>query len=302
MVKRAFAHRIPTRVPRGEVWVGTSVLEQAGFQDDVVGHAAFCRQMGMDLLVLPLAEEARLDETQGYRYFALEDIQTLSETKDLFTAVIVDGPFQRLTQSKGLMEIFTLWARDRSHFESAYAKEAAGVEDLIRAAGGFGLDAFILADDIASEKSTYFSPKEIRKTFMPFYTKTSGLIHHQEGTHALFHSCGNIGALIDDLIDCGFEGLAACQDSALDLASLKQGEGSQLTLMAGIDAALLQSPLLNAFQRDTFSKLVGTLSQKGGFILSSSCGFYSPDFLERLRELYTLADDRLSKSNQLIPA
>ncbi len=301
-VKKAFEHRISHRIPRGEVWVGTAVLAQAGLEDHVAGHAAFCRRMGMDLLVLPLAEEARRDETQGYRYFTLEEIQTLSEIKDLFTAVVVDGPFQRLTQSKGLMEVFTLRARDRAHFESAYAQEAAGVENLIRESGEFALDAFIIADDIASEKSTYFNPEEIRGTFMPFYKKISGLIHHRAGTRALFHSCGNIGALIDDLIDCAFEGLAACQGSALDLASLKKRNGSRLTLMAGIDAELLQAPFLDASRKDVFSNSVGPLSRKGGFILSSSCGLYSPDFLERLRALYALADDRLPESNRPTPA
>jgi len=301
-VKKAFEHRPSARVPRGEVWVGTTVLRQAELEDNVAGHAAFCRQMGMDLVVLPLAEEARRDEIQGYRYFTLEEIRTLSEIKDLFTAVIVDGPFQRLTQDKGLMEIFTLWARDRAQFLSGYTRETIGVENLIRNACEFGLDAVIIADDIASEKNTYFSPKEIRKTFIPFYLKISTLVHHQGKARALFHSCGNFGALIPDLLDCGFDGLAACQDSALDLASLKQREGPRLTLIAGIDAELLQAPLLDASRKDAFSKLVGTISRKGGFILSSSCGLYSPDFLERLRELYILADAQLSESNRPTPA
>lgn len=300
-VQRAFEHRQSARVPRGEVWVGTTVLRQAGLEDDVAGHADFCRRMGMDLLVLPLAEEARCDETQGYRYFTLEEIQTLSEIKDLFTAVVVDGPFQRLTESRGLMPMFLLWARDRKQFESAFADEASLVEGLIKESERLGLGAVIIADDIASEKNTYFRPDEIRKAFMPIYQKTSDLIH-QNGARALFHSCGNIGALIPDLRECGFDGLAACQDSALDLAALKQREGSRLTVMAGIDAEFLQSPLLDASRKNAFSKLVGTLSRKGGFILSSSCGLYSPDFVERLRELHILADARLSESNRPTPA
>lgn len=298
MIKQAFDHRISSRLPRGEVWVGTAVLDQAGLEDHAAGHAAFCRRMGMDILVLPLAEQPRYDETQGYRYFSLEEIQPLSEIKDLFTAVTVDGPFQRLTQSKGLMEIFTLWARDRDQFVSAYTGEAAGVENLIREACALGLDAVIVADDIASEKNTYFRPEELQKTFIPFYKKMATLVHRQGRARALFHSCGNFGALIPDLLDCGFDGLAACQDSALDLVSLKQREGSRLTLMAGIDAELLQATFLDASLKDAFSNQIKRLSHNGGFILSSSCGLYSPDFLERLRELYALADDRISESNR----
>ena len=299
-VRRAFEHRPSARVPRGEVWVGTAVLRQAGLEDDVAGHAAFCRRLGMDVLVLPLAEEARQDETQGYRYFTPKEVEPLSEIRDLFTAVALDGPFQRLTRSMGLMEVFTLQARDRDHFETAYAQEAAGVEDLVRETAEFALDALIIADDIASEKNTYFRPDDMRRTFMPIYQRTADLIHQNEA-RALFHSCGNFGALIPDLLACGFEGLVACQDSALDLVSLKQREGPRLTLMAGIDAGLLQAPFLDASLRNDFSNFVARLSQRGGLILSSSCGLYSREFLERIGELYDLADGRLSESKRPPP-
>ncbi len=299
-IRKAFEHRSSARIPRGEVWVGTAVLQQAGLEDDVAGHAAFCRRMGMDVIVLPLAEEARQDESLGYRYFTPKEVEPLSEIKDLFTAVALDGPFQRLTRRRGLMKIFTLQARARDHFESAYAQEASGVEKLVRETAEFALDAFIIADDIASEKNTYFRPDDIRRTFMPVYQKTVDRIHQNEA-RALFHSCGNFGALIPDLLACGFEGLAACQDSALDLASLKQREGPRLTLMAGIDAGLLQASFLDASLKNNFSNFIARLSQRGGLILSSSCGLYSRDFLERIGELYDLADGRLSESKRPTP-
>lgn len=296
--RKTFDYGICSRIPRGEVWVGEAVLRHAGYEDDVEGRTAFCRHMGMDLLVLSLAEEAHIDEAQGYRYFTLEEISSLSEIRDLSTAVTVDGPFQRLTTRKGLMEVLSLWSREENHLESAWAEETERVDRLIRSTESLGLDAVILADDIASGKTTFCNPKEIQEVLFPFYRNTAALIHQQTGTRALFHSCGNIGSLVPGLLNCGFEGLAACQDNALNLLSLKEREGSRMILMGGIDGELLQSQTLSLSQKAAFSSRMQHLAEGGGFIFATSCGLYSADFLKRLQEFYDLLDGSCAVTEQ----
>ena len=139
-----------------------------------------------------------------------------------------------------------------------------------------------MADDLAYQHSTYISPGDSEKLLGPLYSDVVAGIH-AGGAYALFHSCGNITALLPQLVESGFDCLAACQDQCLDLVSLKRVYGSQLTFLSGMYADVLEAESLTASQKEEFVKRVISLAQGGGFILSSSCGLYSLNSLQRLQ-------------------
>ena len=85
--------------------------------------------------------------------------------------------------------------------------------------------------------------------------------------------------------------MAAIQHRANDLISLKEKYGSSLTFMAGIEAEMLEAVEMSLSGLKEYRRLVRSLSQGGGFILCSSSGLYSGDFLERIHELYRIADE-----------
>jgi hypothetical protein len=89
----------------------------------------------------------------------------------------------------------------------------------------------------------------------------------------------------------GFDGLAAVQHRANDLISIRGKYGSALTLMGGIDAEILGAGEISSSSLKEYERLIRHFSEGGGFILCSSSGLYSGDFLERLQELYRIADE-----------
>ena len=97
--------------------------------------------------------------------------------------------------------------------------------------------------------------------------------------------------IIDDLINCRFDGLAGCEPECLDLISLKKTFGSKITFMTGIQADLLYADRLTLTQKHSFIKTIDALGENGGFVLCSATGVSSAKALERLKDLYQWADE-----------
>jgi hypothetical protein len=288
-VTKAFEHQSPGRPPRGELWLGTELLRKANLEDTLEGHRALIKRLGQDIMCLPLSTDKAINKDLSYRYFSLQELEKASRMDDLFIMSLIDGPFQRLVEKKGLIKLLTGWKQERLEFAKAHEKEQEAVDILIRRCLELSIDAVVIADDIAGEQAPFVGPADIHDLFSPFYTHAVSEIHSGHA-YALLHSCGNITRLIPHLVSYGFDGLAAIQHRTNDLISLKNLYGSNLTLMAGIEAEMLESREMPLSGLKEYERLVRTLSPGGGFIICSCSGLYAGDFLERIQELYRIAD------------
>ena len=272
-------------VPKGELWLGTKVLERAGFEDDVLGHIRLVEYLHQDMICLPTARHTDCNRSLGYRYFTVKELRETREKTELFVTAVVDGPFQRLVEKEGLTNVLTGWAVERDNVLKAYETERGNVLRLLEDCLGCSVHGVVIADDLAWDRSTLLDPDDIEEYFSPFYVEAiSGI--HDRGARALFHSCGNIKKLIPWLITWGFDGLSAIQDGTNDLMQLRSTYGSELVLMAGIDGEVLEEEKLSPYKLETLRKRFALLAQNGGFILSSACGLYRGRFLERIRNIY----------------
>jgi hypothetical protein len=285
----AFDHRLTGNLPKGELWLGTELLKRAGLEDNTEGHLVLIRRLNQDIACFPVSHEPRVNKVLGYRYFPVAAFQEASEISDCFLAALIDGPFQRLVEKRGLMKTLTGWVQEREGFLKAYGEEQRGVHNLLRRCLEQPVHAVIIADDLAGDAAPFLDPRHIQDFSSSFYAKAVNEIREAHA-YALFHSCGNITRLIPQLLSYGFDGLAAVQHRVNDLVSLKEQYGTRLTFMAGIEADLLQATELPRSGIDEFRGLIHSLALGGGLILSSCCGLYSGDFLERITAIYEIAD------------
>ncbi len=292
-VKKAFEHCFTGGIPKGELWLGKDLFRKANLEDNLEGHLELIKRLGQDLICLPLSHDISMNNALGYRRFSLKELKEASRMSHLFLAAVIDGPFQRLTEKKGLMKILTRWKRERHEIAKEYEKERIEVDILITRCLELSVDSVIIADDLAGESSTFVDPHEIQDLFSSFYIQAVSKIHRGR-SYALFHSCGNIKGLVPKLLSFGFDGLAAIQHRTNDLIGLKEKYGSNLTLMAGIDAEILEAGQISLSSLKEFEKLLKYLASQGGFILSSSSGLFSGEFFEKIEELYRIADKLFS--------
>ena len=289
LVRTALEFGNPERLPRGELWINSKVFERAQLKDDLEGHLRLRQQQGMDFLSLPLSSGEGYNLSQGYRYFNLDDVREAVRRSDLFVMVVLDGPFQKLTSAKGLMALLSEWKEGKEAFREECRREIDAIRQLIDPCLRAGIEAFVLADDLAYEQSTYFSPKDFEETLVPFYSMAVKSIH-AGGARALFHSCGNIRGFIPQLRSSGFDGFAACQTRLLDRVSIQ--EERRTVILGGIEPEHLESRSFDEMHQKEFQRSVQDLARGGGLILGSSCGLYRPEFLDRIKLLYQFAEGR----------
>lgn len=208
------------------------------------------------------------------------------------TGLIVDGPFQRLTEKKGLLPLLTAWPTERASIHQALNMEMDDILNLLERCAAVKPGLILIADDLAWDAATYLDPAELMDRLGPWYARATSLVR-SGGARPLFHSCGNISRLLSRLLALGFEGLAACQTSFLDPESLSFQNQKRPILVTGLDAELFQADPRDAIERERLLPRLAGLARAGRLVLASSCGLYHPDFVDRLRALYRLVDEAL---------
>ncbi|MBT8342011.1 MAG: hypothetical protein HKP58_00350 [Desulfatitalea sp.] len=289
-VHLAFQHQAADRLPKGELWLGTRLFAPLGLKDDLQGHISLRKRLDMDILCLPVSVESDYHDVQGYRYFTPDHlVQAGKDAPGLFHAAILDGPFQRMVDQLGLMKVLLDWRRNRKGLNEIYAAEASRVNALADACLETDVHAIVIADDIAASNGPYLNPTESGALFFPFFERMVSRIHGRK-KYAMLHSCGNFTAYVPQLVQCGFNAFAACQCEHLNLAALKTSYGQEITFMTGIPGDLIQAESITAAMKTSLKGLVKMLAETGGFILATSTGLYNPGHINRLTQIYQMAD------------
>ena len=154
------------------------------------------------------------------------------------------------------------------------------VRDVVNRTGGLiygfyekllGLDnlyGFFQGDDMGFKTGTLFSPDFLREYIFPWHKKLARLAH-DNGLLYLLHSCGNLEAVMDDLIDdVGIDAKHSFEDSIMPVSDFKQKYGSRTAVLGGVDVNVLASGTeeqVREHARDVLSKC----APGGGYALGS---------------------------------
>ncbi len=147
----------------------------------------------------------------------------------------------------------------RQMHEADVALHLAAAEELL--ARGICFHGARFSADMGCCKGPLFSPRTYREVFMPGFARLCDFFRAR-GIFCILHTCGNVLALIPDLIATGFDCLNPLEVKAgMDLLSLRRDFGEALCLMGGIDAPGLSRPPA-IVEADIREKL--TLARRGG--------------------------------------
>lgn len=123
-------------------------------------------------------------------------------------------------------------------------------------------------DDIAYNSGTLISPGHLRQYVFPWLKKVSALCR-QKDIPLIFHSDGNLTAVIDDLIDAGVNGLHPIQPNAMDINFLKKKYGDRLCLLGNIDMDIMT----RGKEKDVAALVIRNLKNiapGGGYLVGAS--------------------------------
>jgi len=99
--------------------------------------------------------------------------------------------------------------------------------------------ALISNDDWGFNTQTMLSVKEMRRYVVPWHIKIAEVIH-ATGKPALLHSCGNLEAVMDDVIDViGYQGKHSYEDKILPVERAYDLYANRIAILGGLDVDFL---------------------------------------------------------------
>ena len=145
------------------------------------------------------------------------------------------------------------------------------LEDMIRNYGRAGVDSVMFPEDWGTQSQTLISPQMWHEVFFPRFEKLCGMAH-ELGIKVFMHSCGNIEAIVPDLMQAGVDVLQFDQPDlhGIDTLASHQQKG-RITFWCPVDIQqtlqLRDETVIRSKAREMLDKL---WMGRGGFI----AGYY----------------------------
>lgn len=137
-----------------------------------------------------------------------------------------------------------------------------------------GCDALYVADDMGMNGSTLIAPDKLREFFFPSLAKQIKA-WKEAGGRVLFHSCGNIDAVLLDLADMGIDALTNLQVKAgMNLKSAKERIGDRVTIVGNVDATGVMCQSDKSVIDAAIKEVVDTAGFDGGLIIATDHSFH----------------------------
>jgi uroporphyrinogen-III decarboxylase len=133
-----------------------------------------------------------------------------------------------------------------------------------------GVEVVLGGDDLGQKTGPMMRPAVIEEFFGESYRRISEYVH-KHNRKLIWHSCGNIYALLDKFIEWGFDGTLTLEPTAgMDLGRVREQVGHKLVLVGNLDVSHL---LVNGSREEielAVKKAIWDAAEGGGYILSAS--------------------------------
>jgi uroporphyrinogen decarboxylase len=166
-------------------------------------YAAGCIPGGMKIMVMYNGIYEDLSELMGTQHMAIKSI----EEPDL-----VEDILEQLTR---------------------LAEQAVGLS-----AAHAGTGAIFYSDDLGFKGGTTLSPRFLRKYYIPRLKRIADACHKNNKLF-LLHSCGQVMAIMDDLIEAGIDGRHSFEDTILPVEQWYDKFHERVAILGGVDMELM---------------------------------------------------------------
>ncbi len=130
------------------------------------------------------------------------------------------------------------------------------------------LAGFFQGEDMGFKTGTLISPKALRDYILPWHKKIAQLAHDHDLLY-IFHSCGNIEAIMEDLIeDVKIDAKHSFEDGIMPVTEFKEKYGDRVAALGGVDVdklCRLDETNLRTYVRNIIDKC----TPGGGYALGS---------------------------------
>ena len=182
--------------------------------------------------------------------------------------VIPGGVFEWVSQLMGMVN-FCYTLEDQPDLVDALIEKVTTIimgvaEDILQEPNVGGI---FMGDDLGYFSGPIISPKVLRDKFIPNTKKVIELTH-QAGKLFLFHTCGNMYSVMDDLIAAGIDAKHSFEDKILPVEKVYEKWGEKIALIGGVDIDLLVTGTEDQVRKRT-REILDACSSHGHYVLGT---------------------------------
>jgi uroporphyrinogen decarboxylase len=247
--------------------------------------------------------ESPLDEADSLDGYEFPDA-TLAERYDSMATHVeqnadyfLHGPggslFERGWALRGIERFFMDLAEGNAFINELLDGLAGTHIATMERCAGLGLDAFYFNDDFGMQQGLLVHPDAWRKHFKPRLREMYATAH-KYADFVMIHTCGDVSAILPDLVELGVNVLHPVQPEAMDVDWIKREFGKDLCLYGGVGT---QSTLPYGTEqdvRDEARRRIETLGAGGGYILGPAGAISTDTPIENVVALVEAAKDQAS--------
>jgi uroporphyrinogen decarboxylase len=132
-----------------------------------------------------------------------------------------------------------------------------------------GAEVLLQDGDWAETKNPFMSPKMFREFVKPYCAEINDIVH-ELGVPIIKHSDGNVGPILDDLIEAGYDAFHPVEPQSMDLAKVKKQTEGKICICGNIDCMYLLPYGKPEEVVEEVKKTLKIAAPGGGYICSSS--------------------------------
>ncbi|HUI10492.1 MAG TPA: uroporphyrinogen decarboxylase family protein [Bacteroidota bacterium] len=160
------------------------------------------------------------------------------------------------------------------------------------------LVAVFPGDDMGYRSSTLVSPDVLRTYTLPWHRRFAAMAHAKKLPYFL-HSCGNVIAVMEDLIvTVGIDGKHSFEDAIVPVQDFHARYGARIASLGGIDINILSGGTTGDVRRQT-RRLITECGARGRYAVGSgnSVPSYVPveNYLSMIDETHMCNNERISR-------
>jgi uroporphyrinogen decarboxylase len=183
------------------------------------------------LLDIPMADPNVDAAYDGLR----EQVRHHQAERGRFVYVQTPGIFEALNGVFGIEHHLLYLALHEDDLHAVYARQAEWNRQFAMNCLDLGIDMVHVSDDWGGQDGLLFSPRTWRSLIAPYHRLTAEAVKAR-GALLSLHSDGNVNAVVDGILDLGFDVVHPWQESAgMSLAEYSERWRSRFTVMGGLD-------------------------------------------------------------------
>lgn len=155
------------------------------------------------------------------------------------------------------------------------------------------LIAVFPGDDMGFRSSTLLPPDTLRTLILPWHKKFAQLAH-ERGLPYFLHSCGNLTAILDDLIaDVGIDAKHSFENAIMPVAEFQARYGERVGALGGVDIDILARSSPEGIRTEV-RRLIEVCGPRGRFAIGS--GNSIPSYIP-VENYLAMVDEALGPSS-----